>query len=83
MTPKNSFTKLALLNGNIITIDKKRPRAQAVYVLDGRIAKVGSDSEIRPLIDDETETINLKGRTVVPGFVARANGVRMLLQRRP
>ncbi len=69
MTPKNSFTKLALLGGNIVTIDEKRTRAQAVYVLGDRIAKVGSDSEIRPLIDNETETIDLKGRTVVPGFV--------------
>ena len=69
MTPKASFTKMALLGGNIVTIDEKRPRAQAVYVLGDRIAKVGSDSEIRSLVDNETETIDLKGRTVVPGFV--------------
>ena len=69
MTPKNSFNKLALLGGNIVTIDEKRPRAQAVYVLGDRISRVGSDSEIGSLVDDETETIDLRGRTVVPGFV--------------
>jgi predicted amidohydrolase YtcJ len=52
MIPKTSFSKLALLGGNIVTIDEKRPRAQAVYVLGDRIAKVGSDSEIRPFTLD-------------------------------
>ena len=69
MTSKASLKGLALYNGKIVTIDEKRPRAEAVYILGDRIVKVGSDAEIKPLIDDETETIDLDGRAVVPGFI--------------
>lgn len=69
MAPRTSFTKLALLNGNIITIDEKKPRAQAVYVLGDRIVMVGSNEDIEHFVDDETEVIDLEGRTVLPGFV--------------
>ena len=61
--------KLALVNGNILTMDDTRPRARAVYSFHGRILRVGSDSDVKPLIDAETEVIDLKGKTVVPGFI--------------
>jgi len=60
---------LALTNGLIITMDKKNPRAQAIFVIGDKIIKVGSNTEIKRLIDGETEEINLKGKTLIPGFV--------------
>lgn len=59
---------LILLGGTVITIDSKRPRAQAVAVRGGRILAVGSDSEIRTLRGPRTEVLELNGRTLVPGF---------------
>jgi predicted amidohydrolase YtcJ len=61
--------KLAITHGNVITMDETNPRAQAVVVIDDKIFKVGSDAEIGRLIDRDTEELDLKGRTLIPGFV--------------
>jgi len=61
--------KFALTHGNVITMDKTNPRAQAVLVIDDRIFKVGSDAKIERLIDGNTEELDLKEKTLIPGFV--------------
>ncbi|MDH3308125.1 MAG: amidohydrolase family protein, partial [Acidimicrobiia bacterium] len=43
--------------------------AQALAVSGDRVAAVGSESEIRALIDDETLVIDVGGRTVIPGLI--------------
>jgi len=60
---------LALINGNIITMDSVQPKAQAVAIQKNRIAKVGSTEEIKALVIKETKVIDLQGKTVVPGFI--------------
>jgi predicted amidohydrolase YtcJ len=60
---------LALLNGNIVTMDRKRKRAEAVAVAGERIIGVGKNSGIKRLIGKNTEVINLRGRTIVPGMI--------------
>ena len=69
MASNGEIDKLALTNGNVITVDERNPKAQAVYIVGERIVKVGSDGEIGGLIDEATDVIDLEGRTVVPGFV--------------
>ncbi|NIO19534.1 MAG: amidohydrolase, partial [Candidatus Aenigmarchaeota archaeon] len=69
MTRDSMLRKLAITNGNVITMDKKKPKAQAVLVVGDKIYKVGSDVEIKSLIDEDTEEIDLEGKTLVPGFV--------------
>jgi predicted amidohydrolase YtcJ len=59
---------VVLLNGNVITLDPKSPRAQAVAIADGRIQAVGGDAQIGALADSRTEQVDLNGRTVLPGF---------------
>lgn len=59
---------LVLRGGAVHTVDPSRPGAQAVAVRDGRIAAVGSDPEIRGLIGPRTRVVELRGRTVLPGF---------------
>jgi len=66
---KGFVRKLALTNGNVITMDEEHPKAQAVFVVNGIITKVGTNTEVWALIDNETEAIDLKGKTLVPGFV--------------
>jgi predicted amidohydrolase YtcJ len=61
--------KLALTHGNVITMDETNPRAQAVFVIDDKIFKVGKNTEIESLIDRNTEEIDLEGQTLIPGFV--------------
>lgn len=69
MVCKGSIRKLALTNGNVITMDDENPRAQAVFVINGIITKVGTNREVRTLIEDDTEEINLEGKTLIPGFI--------------
>jgi len=60
---------LVLLHGNVITVDAKRPRAQAIAVRGDRIAAVGSDAEISKLAGPGTRTIDLRGRLAIPAFI--------------
>ncbi|MFQ5758851.1 MAG: amidohydrolase [Candidatus Bathyarchaeia archaeon] len=61
--------ELALINGNIITINPSKPQAQAVAIKNKRIIKVGTNREIKPLTKKSTKVIDLKGKTVLPGFI--------------
>lgn len=58
---------LVLFNGNVLT--QANPRvAAAVGVRDGRIARVGSDSDVLQESGPATRKVDLAGRTLVPGF---------------
>jgi predicted amidohydrolase YtcJ len=53
----------------VITVDDANPRAEAVAVRDGRIVAVGSEADVMALRSDDTELVDLAGRTLAPGFV--------------
>jgi predicted amidohydrolase YtcJ len=59
---------LILHNGQITTLDPTRPSATAVAIEDGLFATVGDDQQVMALRGPETEVIDLKGRTVIPGL---------------
>lgn len=59
---------LALVGGSVRTLDPNVPAASAIAVAAGRILAVGDDAEIRAL-GPATETIDLRGASVVPGLV--------------
>jgi predicted amidohydrolase YtcJ len=59
---------LAFVNGNILTVDARFSTARALAVCGDRIAAVGDDEQIKPLIGTGTEVVDLKGRTVLPGI---------------
>jgi predicted amidohydrolase YtcJ len=60
---------LVLLDGNIITVDSKDSIVQAVAARNGEIVRVGSNNDVQDLISDDTEVLNLEGKTVTPGLV--------------
>ena len=62
---------LLLLNGDIHTMDAANPHATALAIdrSSGRILAVGDDTEIRSLVGPLTDTIDLGGRTALPGFI--------------
>jgi predicted amidohydrolase YtcJ len=62
---------LLLLNGDIHTMDAANPHATALAIdrSSGRILAVGDDAEIRTLAGSLTDTIDLGGRTALPGFI--------------
>jgi predicted amidohydrolase YtcJ len=61
--------EMILHNGNIITVNSRQPRAQAVAIAGGRFLAVGTNDEIRPLAGASTVRVDLGGKTVVPGFI--------------
>ncbi|MFF4780880.1 amidohydrolase [Streptomyces griseorubiginosus] len=58
---------LVLTGGPVHTVDPSRSRATSVAVRDGRIVAVGHD-EVRELIGPRTEVVDLKGKSLLPGF---------------
>lgn len=60
---------LILTGARVLTMDPARPRAEAVAVLAGKVAAVGSAAEAMALAGPGTRVIDLGGRSVLPGFV--------------
>lgn len=56
-------------NGKVVTVDEQFRIAEAIAVRDDRIVAVGSAAEIGALANASTETIDLGGRTVIPGLI--------------
>ena len=60
---------LVVLEGHVLTMDRDRPKAEAVAVSDGKIVAVGSNAEIESLIGPDTKIVSARGGTVLPGFI--------------
>jgi predicted amidohydrolase YtcJ len=56
------------LNGNIYTMNERQPRAEAIAVKGDRIVFVGSNAEAKKYQTEGARTIDLGGKTVVPGL---------------
>lgn len=60
---------LVIKNAKVITIDKDKPRAEAIAFKGERIIAVTTNKEIDRFIDNNgTEVIDARSRLVVPGF---------------
>jgi predicted amidohydrolase YtcJ len=59
---------LAFVGGRIATMDAARSWASALAIEGGRISAVGPDLDVKPHIGPATRVIELRGRTVTPGF---------------
>lgn len=65
---KDTGADAVLLGGLVHIPDETRPLADAVAILDGRIAFVGSVAEARRLIGPRTRVVEVNGGMVLPGF---------------
>ncbi|WP_406156771.1 amidohydrolase [Streptomyces sp. NBC_01005] len=68
---------LVLRNARIHTVDPAFPEAQAMAVVDGRIAWLGSDEDALGWTGPGTQVIDAEGKLVLPGFVDAHNHVRL------
>jgi Predicted metal-dependent hydrolase with the TIM-barrel fold len=69
---KIDFSKgdnLLFHNGPIITMERDRPSAESVYIENGIIRSIGDYENIRKTIKPSTRIIDLKGKTLLPGFI--------------
>jgi hypothetical protein len=55
--------------GTVVTIEDAMPNAEAVAVAGGRILAVGTEAEVMALATDATRIVDLKGATLLPGFI--------------
>ena len=55
--------------GDIVTMNKAQPTAEAVAIQGGKIIQVGSLSKVKTLQGKDTKLINLNGQTLMPGLV--------------
>jgi predicted amidohydrolase YtcJ len=60
---------LILANGVVYTVDAERSRHEALAVKDGRIIAVGTAAQVAGHSGRRTQTVDLAGRLVLPGFV--------------
>ena len=67
-TNRNDFADTVLHNGRIYTIDPSNPWAQAIAIRAGRIAFVGTDTQVKALIGSDTRVIDLNGKMAMPGI---------------
>jgi predicted amidohydrolase YtcJ len=58
-----------LQNGNIYTASDDQSTAQAIAIKGDKILAVGSNEDMEAYTGEETETIDLEGQFVMPGFI--------------
>lgn len=71
---------LIITNANIITLDKHNTIAGSVAVTNGRISGIWKEQEPprnEVMRDGKTEVLNLKGKTLLPGFIDTHNHLLM------
>jgi predicted amidohydrolase YtcJ len=67
---------LRLTNGNIVTMDARGRTVREVTIQNGRFTAVGPSAGQR--LSPCTRTVNLNGRTVVPGIIDNHNHIVLL-----
>jgi len=62
-------SQLVLINGKIITVDSNDSIVQAVAMDAGKITKAGTNEEVTALVGNDTQVVDLRGKTVTPGLI--------------
>ena len=57
------------VNGTVLTMDASDRIVEAVSVRNGRIDAVGGSEALLAAADNQTSVVDLRGRTLMPGFV--------------
>jgi predicted amidohydrolase YtcJ len=68
MNPTTGPADLILHHGNIATLDPNYPHASKLAIKDGRFLFVDELEELEPLTGPNTQHVDLRGRTVIPGL---------------
>src|SRR6266705_1594622 len=68
-TENNTSADLIISGGKIYTAEENSPLAEAVAVKGDKILFAGSEKEAEKLRDGKTKSIDLHGKTMMPGFI--------------
>ncbi len=58
-----------IYGGTIYTMDENFPVVEAIAVKNGRILMRGKKVDVMRRMDDDTKMLDLKGQTLIPGFI--------------
>ncbi|MBW2148560.1 MAG: amidohydrolase [Deltaproteobacteria bacterium] len=64
-----NYADVVFVNGSVITVDDSDRVCEAVAIAGNRIVRVGESHEVNALAGPETRVVDLKGRSLLPGFV--------------
>ncbi len=67
-SPNKQQADLIITNANIYTVDDALPKAQSFAIKDGLFIGIGTSKEIKEQFVSK-ETLNLEGKTIVPGLI--------------
>lgn len=65
----SKFADLILFNGKIITVNENFDVMESVAIKDRKFLAVGLNDEVKTFADENTEWIDLRGKTVIPGLI--------------
>jgi len=68
-TSEQSGADLILTGARIFTADTQQPWAEALAIRNGEFIYVGNAADAAPYLSDDTRSIDLEGRLVIPGLV--------------
>ena len=57
-----------IIYGNIYTVDKKQPKAEAAAIADGKFIYVGDESGAKAYIGESTQELRYDGGIILPGL---------------
>lgn len=61
---------LIFVGGSILTVDNADTVVEAVAIKDGTIVLTGTRAQLLSTADSNTQIVDLKGKTIIPGFIA-------------
>lgn len=67
-SPDTAARDLVFLGGDVVTLAEP-PVAEAMWIRNGRIERIGAEDEIRAAAGSDAEVLDLEGATVMPGFI--------------
>ena len=68
-TARAQTPDVVLINGRIVTLDRRSSIQQALAVRDSKVVALGDTAAIRKSAGPATRVIDLQGRTVIPGLI--------------
>ncbi|WP_299519635.1 amidohydrolase [Winogradskyella sp.] len=67
--PKKEFASMLIYGGSIYTVDSTAATVEAVATKDNKILFAGTLEEAQTYKNEQTELIDLKGKTMTPGLI--------------
>lgn len=56
-------------HARIITVNEQQPTAEAMLVVDGKIAAIGTEKQVRKASASDVRIVDMKGASILPGFI--------------